>query len=124
MKREDAMGEGPEHKDNLEAFFAAGRAARPVPDDALMACILGDAAELTPQAAPAPRPRRSAWSRFNGLFGGVAGLATVAASALVGLMIGYAGADDLTLLTRDPEWSIDLGYAETEADYLDLESDV
>ncbi len=118
------MGERPEHDDNLEAFFAAGRAARPVPDNELMARILGDAADLALPPAPVHRRRSSAWQRITGMFGGVAGLATVAASAAVGLMIGYVGADDLALLTGTSDWSIDLGYAETDAGYLDLESDV
>lgn len=87
----------------LDDMFAAARTARPEPDAALMARILGDAAELTPIPAPPPVLRPSLWSRIREIIadqvpGGMPGIASLTTCALGGILIGYAGLGDLPLM--------------------------
>ena len=116
----------------LDSLFADARAARPQPDAALMARILGDAADLVPVSAPAPAPRPTPWSRMTAaldrlLPGGMAGAASLSTCALGGLLIGYAGLGDLPLMAGaslfgEPQAVVfDAGALGDEAAYLGLE---
>lgn len=95
---------------DLDALFAASRAAPPVPSDALMARVLADALDHqpAPQAAtrPVPQimPRRARfWEPLAALFGGVGALAGMGGAAMLGLFIGYVQPTGLTVLS-DALW--------------------
>lgn len=84
----------------LEVFFKAARAAEAPPDAALLSRILGDAAEVSAAArpAPTPAPARPAprWGGVAALLGGWRGGAALTACALIGLLIGATGYARLT----------------------------
>lgn len=92
-----------DHKDDdafLGTYFADARAAAPGPDADLVARVLADAASAHPAAAHAPTPI-GLWARLAGMFnpvGGFAGASVVAASALLGITIGYGGPDAVLTL--------------------------
>ncbi|MEL6678255.1 MAG: dihydroorotate dehydrogenase [Pseudomonadota bacterium] len=75
----------------LDAFFAAGREARPTPSTALLSRIVSDAAAQTPvPEAPPPVVRsRGAWLADTLRRGWQVG-ATATACMIAGLWIGYA----------------------------------
>ncbi len=83
----------------LDAVFAAGRAAGPVPSDDLMARILADAdAQIAPQPAEVPA-RPGLWSSLLAGIGGWPAAAGLAAAAITGLMIGVVTPDTLDSLS-------------------------
>lgn len=111
----------PEKTDPLEAFFDAGRAARPEPGDALMARIMADADEVQAaraKAAPqATAPRGPIFARLGQALGGWPAVAGLATATVAGLWIGVsapaglagfaqdviAGADESYLIDLDPD---------------------
>lgn len=98
--------EGPAGDDRLESFFAAARDAAPVPGAGLLVRVLAGA-EAVQGAGVAPqvgRPKRGqGWaaviagavaSVIGDAPGGWRGLGGMAAAALAGVWIGYAGLAD------------------------------
>lgn len=99
----------------LDAFFAAGRAAAPEPSADLMARILADAETALPRAAtPAPRRNRSAG--LLSLLGGWRGFSGLATATLAGLWIGIAMPETVQALAAA---ALDTTYA-TEPATIDL----
>lgn len=87
----------------LDDYFAAANTAEPGPDEALIMRVLGDAADIsaTRADATAPQERPGLWSRLSerlSLIGGMGGAMTVAASAVMGIMVGYGGGDTIATL--------------------------
>lgn len=90
----------------LEAVFAAARAARPEPDAALMAAILAAAeAEIPVRPAPVGRRRGGPAAFWRGL-GGWPVAGTLAASLLLGVAIG---GQPQVPLPWPPEVAADIG---------------
>ncbi len=79
-----------------ETFAAldAEAADPPAASPALMSRILADAAAAAPAPAAAPRPARRGHGAFQ-LFWRLTPPAALAASALLGVALGYSAADDL-----------------------------
>ncbi len=75
--------------DDLDDLFAAARADRPQPSDALMQRVLADALAEQPRPAPRPIPRPGLLARIAAAFGGGPALAGVCSAAVAGLVIGY-----------------------------------
>lgn len=80
--------------DDLDDLFAAARADRPQPSDALMQRVLDDALALQPRPEPlapprAPAPRPGLFARLSQAFGGGPALAGVFSAAVAGLVLGY-----------------------------------
>lgn len=86
---------------DLDALFAAARAAEPRLPDALMARVLADAAAMQPRTnalpgqASRPTPRLGLLAGLIDLFGGRGALAGMAAAGLAGGWIGFAQPIDL-----------------------------
>lgn len=121
----------------LDALFAEAREARPVPDADLMARILGDAAELAPQAAsPMPvRARRGPLARLvdwlgEAIPGGAATAASLSTCALAGVLVGYTGLGDVPLMAGTDLFasgtaiSYDGGLLGEELSYLSTEGEI
>jgi hypothetical protein len=87
-------------RDDLDDLFAAARASRPVPSEALMARVLADALAEQPRPAVVPRlvPRLGLWSRLAAVFGGPGALAGIGSAAAAGLFIGYVQPSGLSVL--------------------------
>ncbi|MEO0387688.1 MAG: hypothetical protein AAF281_09175 [Pseudomonadota bacterium] len=83
----------------LEAGFSALRRTAPRPSDALYARVLADAAMVQGQARQPGLGARlaAAWRTIGPAFGGWQGAGAVAASAVLGIMVGYSAADEATL---------------------------
>ena len=64
--------------------------------DAIMARVLADAYDAIPAPAPAPAPARPhrSWDIFRS-FGGIMGTSVIAASAVLGISVGYIAPDRL-----------------------------
>ncbi len=99
--------EAMQDRDDLDDLFAAARASRPVPSEALMARVLADALAEQPRPAVAaapvvvvPRlvPRLGLWSRLAAVFGGPGALAGIGSAAAAGLFIGYVQPSGLSVL--------------------------
>lgn len=77
--------------DGLEDFFAAARAARPQPTEALATRVLADAA-ATARPRPSPPRRRllRGWESLTATFGGSGVVAGLCSAALAGLWVGLA----------------------------------
>ncbi len=86
---------GTHHNDGFDALFGAAKSADPVPSADLMARILADAQHVQDaavQTVPAVVPKRSraVWAE---LFGGWAGITTLAACACLGMILGFTSPD-------------------------------
>lgn len=102
MRRQDGQAEA-----GLDDLFAAARAARPAPSEALMARVLADALAEQPRvAAQAPGPRQRGpglWARLVWAIGGTGALAGMGTAAVTGLFLGLvqpaglAGLDEVML---------------------------
>ncbi len=130
-----------EHPVDLDRLFAEAKAeGAPEMSMALMANILGDAAEITaaratpapapaPALAPAPAPTwRGRLRALLAPIGGLPTLAALAASVLVGISAGYSGTDTLESLpgmgtlvsgiSDDPLDDLGFGYTDAFSDFL------
>lgn len=76
----------PSQEAELDAFFAAARAAEPAPSADLVARILADAESHLPRPSLLSRLRSSLAP-----IGGLPGLSALTACALFGLGLGYSG---------------------------------
>lgn len=120
------MADNSDDLEGLEAFFAAGRSTAPEVSDALMARILGDAAEeqarilagraAQPSATPAARPRP--WQVLIAALGGGKAVAGLVTAALVGIWLGISPPTQLAALTQTVTQNV-LG-SSTSLDGLDL----
>jgi len=82
----------------IASFFEAEKQTQSPPSDALLARVLGDAADFVPVAPLPVHPARpSWWRRLPGADLWVGG-ATIAASALLGVTIGMADTATSTLV--------------------------
>lgn len=120
------MGAGMNGMDDLDDLFAAARADRPRPSDALMARVLADAAALQPEPALPARPRPAApaapggfWAALSALFGGGGVLAGMGTAAAAGLFLGFAQPAPVAALTA----ALSAGTT-TTTDALDLTSGI
>ncbi len=79
----------------LDEMFAAARTADPVPSGDLMARILADAKAVQGevQTSAPVAPERSRWQGLNEMFGGWAGVSTLAACVGLGVIIGFVSPD-------------------------------
>ncbi|MFP5479961.1 MAG: dihydroorotate dehydrogenase [Alphaproteobacteria bacterium] len=75
--------------DDLDDLFAAARADRPQPSEALLQRVLADALAQQPCPAPTPVHRSGLLARLSAAFGGGPALAGVCSAAVVGLVLGY-----------------------------------
>lgn len=87
------MSEEIKDPDNLDMYFSAARQARPEPSDALLRRIAQDAALLHPKGRAAPLRMRWCFDEI----GGWRGLATLAASAILGVWLGIGTVDPASL---------------------------
>ena len=102
--------------DDLDALFAASRAADLLASDDLMARVLADAAALQPKAAPLVRaaPRKAGvWSGLAALFGGSGVLAGLGSVAMAAFFIGLVQPAPVMALT-------DALIADSSAEPVDL----
>jgi len=77
--------------ENLEDFFSAAKTVQVMPDTALMARILQDAAVVQAEIqAPQPMPETSLWADFVEMLGGWRGVSGLTACACAGLWFGFA----------------------------------
>ncbi len=87
---------------DLDAFFDEARKGEPELSMRLMENILGDAADISAarrMPASAAPPQRGGWlRRLLAPIGGLPAAATLAACAVLGIGIGYGGADTLESL--------------------------
>ena len=85
----------------LDELLSAARREVPEPSTNLVAAVLSDAAGFSFESRPIARARASSPGRMaaflNGI-GGWKGAATVAASGMLGLWVGYAGLSELPLV--------------------------
>ncbi|WP_322891512.1 MULTISPECIES: hypothetical protein [unclassified Yoonia] len=72
--------------DMLDDLFAQARNLAPVPDDALIARVLADAA----RPAPVLRPQPSVLAQMRAMIGGWPALGSLAAATVAGIWIGIA----------------------------------
>ena len=94
----------------LDALLAAARRETPEPSNSLMAAVLSDAADVAASRRPASNARRTGPGRFAAFVSGIGGwqgVATVAASGVLGLWVGYSDLSDLPLV-GDLELRVDL----------------
>jgi ferric-dicitrate binding protein FerR (iron transport regulator) len=87
---------------DLDLVFAAARAARPQPPDALTARVLADAYAAQPAAPIARRaapPPRGVWGRLSEILGGGGVLAGLGTAAVAGVWLGYADPAGMDWLT-------------------------
>lgn len=82
----------------LEDIFALGRDTAPVPSDALMARILGDAAAAH---TVAPAPKRSLWAGVLDMLGGWPAVGGLAVAGVTGVWFGIAPPASVTTLAAD-----------------------
>jgi hypothetical protein len=109
--------------DDLDILFAAARAERPEPSEALMARVLADALANQPapvRAAPAPviapaAPQRGPLAALADLFGGFGALAGMGAAAVAGVFIGFVQPDGLTALSDAVSYTVLGGTLESVA---------
>jgi hypothetical protein len=88
---------------DLDQVFAAARAVRPVPSDALTARVLHDAyaaQPVAPVAALPARSRRGFWAVLSDAFGGGGVLAGLGTATVAGVWLGYADPAGMDWLTR------------------------
>ena len=86
----------PEMEAALDRLLAEARDLEPGPSDAFLNRVLADAATAAPPAmAPErqTRPRTGGLAALLGSIGGWQGVAAVAASALIGIGLGYGGTE-------------------------------
>lgn len=104
---------------SLDAALALARPADPVPSGDLLSRILADAATVRPDPAlvapTAPSQRETVLSRLRAFFSPAA---ACAASAMLGLWLGYAGPIDFTGA------AVDVLGVETEAEFAFFDSSV
>jgi hypothetical protein len=72
--------------DMLDDLFAQARKVAPVPDDALVARVLADAARPVPRRRPQP----SVLAQVRAMIGGWPALGSLAAATVAGIWIGIA----------------------------------
>ena len=79
-------------EDDLDSLFAAAKAERAIPSDALVTRILADAEVWQPRGRPVPAmlPSRGWFSALTDWFGGGLSLAGMSAAAMAGLFLGIA----------------------------------
>ncbi|MFY0690663.1 MAG: hypothetical protein JXR14_01920 [Paracoccaceae bacterium] len=80
----------PDAEADLEALFAQARAQKTSAPDALMARIVEDAQRLQPRPMAVPLRAPSVWSQLRAALGGWPALGGLAATALVGVYIGFS----------------------------------
>ena len=117
------MSNRPDKDDDLiAAHFGAARAAEPLPSDALMARVLGDAAEVAAArgqdqvvALSAKRPDKgpTALRSKPRFWNSAGGAMAIAASALLGIGLGYTTPETSAI------WSY-IEFGASESDALDL----
>ncbi|ARU01491.1 hypothetical protein [Yoonia vestfoldensis] len=74
--------------DMLDDLFAQARQLAPVPDAALTARVLADAARPVPVAVA--RPPQSFWAQLGAMLGGWPALGGLATATIAGIWIGIA----------------------------------
>lgn len=93
------MTEHDKHEIDLDVFFDDIKEPAPVLSSALMANILGDAAEVSATRQPqlaSTKPKTSRWfANWLSPLGGLPGMATVGFCTALGVTVGYAGTDSL-----------------------------
>lgn len=80
----------PQTDDLLEPYFKAARAARPVPDETLMARVIGDGQRLQPAPEPAVLPDPGWLGQIRAALGGWGGLSGLATACATGIWLGFA----------------------------------
>ena len=80
------------NEDMLDDLFAQARVNDPVPDDDLIARVLGDAdaTQAGFAAADVARPSRGLWARMMDAIGGWPAVSGLAAATVAGVWIGVA----------------------------------
>lgn len=118
------------HPVDLDRFFAEAKTGMPEMPMALMAGILGDAADVSAaRAVPQVLVERRGWLRaLLAPIGGWPAMAAIAASAVIGVSAGYSGTDTLESLpgmgalvssiSDDPLDDFGFGYTDVFDDFL------
>ena len=101
-----------QNDDMLDDIFAQARDEMPVPSDALMARVLGDAASVQSAARALPTvAKQGLWARAMDAIGGWPALSGLAAATVAGVWIGVAPPASVSAITASlvgDEVSVDL----------------